>query len=59
MELLVAGYTPEQIVERYDHLTREDIQAYLAYAKKLSSSRFEFAPIDDHRVSSVVQFKTM
>ncbi|MBI2186429.1 MAG: DUF433 domain-containing protein [Acidobacteria bacterium] len=26
---LAAGYTAEQIIEQYDHLTREDIQACL------------------------------
>jgi uncharacterized protein (DUF433 family) len=35
MDLLAAGYTTEQIVEQYDHLTREDIQACLAYAKEI------------------------
>ena len=33
MDLLAAGYTAQQIIEQYDHLTAEDIQACLAYAK--------------------------
>ena len=35
MDLLVAGYGVPQIIEHYDHLTREDIQACLAYAKEV------------------------
>lgn len=35
MELLAAGYTPNQIVEQYDHLTVEDVQLCLAYAKDI------------------------
>jgi uncharacterized protein (DUF433 family) len=35
MDLLAGGYTPEQIIEQHDHLTREDIQACLAYAKEV------------------------
>jgi len=35
MDLLAAGYTTGQIIEQYDHLTREDIQACLAYAKEI------------------------
>ena len=32
VELLGRGWTQEQILQEYDHLTREDIQACLAYA---------------------------
>ncbi|MBM3777261.1 MAG: DUF433 domain-containing protein [Acidimicrobiia bacterium] len=28
MDLLSAGYTTDQIIEQYDHLTREDIQVH-------------------------------
>jgi uncharacterized protein (DUF433 family) len=35
MDLLAAGYSIPQIIEQYDHLTREDIQACLAYAKEV------------------------
>ena len=35
MDLLAAGYTTDQIIEQYDHLIREDIQACLAYAKEV------------------------
>lgn len=35
MDLLAAGYSTEQVLEQYDHLTREDIQACLAYAKEV------------------------
>jgi uncharacterized protein (DUF433 family) len=32
IDLLGNGWTSEQILEQYNHLTREDIQACLAYA---------------------------
>jgi uncharacterized protein (DUF433 family) len=32
IDLLGRGYRPEQILEQYDFLTAEDIQACLAYA---------------------------
>ena len=32
IDLLARGYTPHQILEQYDHITQEDIQACLAYA---------------------------
>jgi uncharacterized protein (DUF433 family) len=35
IDLLAAGYTPQQIIEQYDHLTAEDIRACLAYAKEV------------------------
>jgi uncharacterized protein (DUF433 family) len=43
MDLLVAGYTSEQILEQYDHLTREDIQACLAYAKEILQTERVYA----------------
>lgn len=43
MELLAAGYTTEQILERYDHLTREDIQACLAYAREVIQTERVYA----------------
>ncbi len=33
MDLLAAGYTPDQIRQQYDHLTSDDIHACLAYAR--------------------------
>jgi uncharacterized protein (DUF433 family) len=41
--LLAAGYTIDQIIEQYDHLTREDIQACLAYAKEVVQSERVYA----------------
>ena len=38
MDLLSSGYTPEQIVQQYDHLTLDDIHACLAYAKEVIRS---------------------
>jgi uncharacterized protein (DUF433 family) len=43
MDLLAAGYTPQQVIEQYDHLTREDIQACLAYAKEVIRSERVYA----------------
>ncbi len=43
MDLLAGGYTPSQIREQYDHLTVDDIQACLAYAREVISSERMFA----------------
>lgn len=38
VDLLGRGWTVEQILQEYDHLTREDIQACLAYASDVLKS---------------------
>lgn len=38
IDLLAGGWTIEQILTEYDHLTREDIQACLAYASEVLKS---------------------
>ena len=38
VDLLAAGWSFEQILENYPHLTREDIQACLSYASELLHS---------------------
>lgn len=35
IDLLGRGYSQQQILEQYDHLTSEDIQACLAYASEV------------------------
>ncbi len=35
IDLLTRGWTTEQVLKEYDHLTVEDIQACLAYAGEL------------------------
>jgi uncharacterized protein (DUF433 family) len=35
IDLLGRGYSQEQVLEQYDHLTPEDIQACLAYASEV------------------------
>lgn len=35
LELLGRGWTPQQIIQQYDHLTLQDIQASLAYASEV------------------------
>jgi uncharacterized protein (DUF433 family) len=42
LDLLAAGYTPEQIRQQYDHLAPEDIQACLAYAREVVGSERMF-----------------
>jgi uncharacterized protein (DUF433 family) len=36
--LLARGWTTEQVLREYDHLTAEDVQACLAYASELLQS---------------------
>ena len=43
MDLLAGGYTTDQIIQQYDHLTREDIHACLAYAKDIVHSERVYA----------------
>lgn len=43
MDLLAGGYTPEQILQQYDHVTHEDIDACLAYAREVLRSERMFA----------------
>ena len=38
VDLLGRGWTMEQILQEYEHLTREDIQACLAYAGDILKS---------------------
>ncbi len=38
IDLLARGYSKEQILEQYDHITTEDIQACLAYASQVLRS---------------------
>jgi len=35
VDLLARGWSVEEILKEYDHLTREDIRACLAYASEL------------------------
>jgi uncharacterized protein (DUF433 family) len=45
VDLLARGWTTEQILQEYDHLTVEDIQACLAYASDvLKSERVYLLP---------------
>jgi uncharacterized protein (DUF433 family) len=38
IDLLARGWTHEQILREYDHLTSDDIQACLAYAREILQS---------------------
>ena len=45
IDLLGRGWTVEQVLKEYDHLTRDDIQACLAYAGDvLKSERIYLLP---------------
>ena len=43
VELLARGYSKEQILEQYDHITGDDIQACLAYASETLRSERVYA----------------
>ena len=43
VDLLARGYTKEQVLEQYDHLTAEDVQACLAYAAEILQSEKVYA----------------
>ena len=46
IDLLGRGWTVEQVLDEYDHLTAEDIQACLAYASDmLKSERVYLVPV--------------
>jgi uncharacterized protein (DUF433 family) len=45
IDLLARGWTTEQVLREYDHLTVEDVQACLAYASEvLKSERVYLLP---------------
>ncbi|HVR94984.1 MAG TPA: DUF433 domain-containing protein [Thermoanaerobaculia bacterium] len=43
VDLLARGYEKKQILEQYDHITAEDIQACLAYASETLRSERVYA----------------
>lgn len=43
IDLLARGYSKDQIIEQYDHVTAEDIQACLAYASESLRSERVYA----------------
>jgi uncharacterized protein (DUF433 family) len=38
IDLLARGYSKEQVIEQYDHLTIDDVHACLAYAREVLKS---------------------
>lgn len=38
IDLLARGYSKQQVIEQYDHLTMEDVHACLAYAREVLQS---------------------
>ena len=45
LEFLAAGDSPEDVLEEYPALTREDIQACLDYASKLMGNHYSVVPM--------------
>jgi len=43
IDLLGRGYTTEQLLKQYNHLTPEDVQACLAYAAEILQSEKVYA----------------
>ncbi len=43
VDLLARGYTAQQIVTQYDHITLDDVQACLAYAAEVLQSEKVYA----------------
>ena len=43
IDLLACGWTTEQILKEYDHLTAEDVQACLSYASDILKSERVYA----------------
>lgn len=43
IDLLGRGYTPQQVLAQYPHLTAEDVQACLAYASEVLRSERVYA----------------
>ena len=46
IDLLARGYSKEQIMQQYDHITEEDILACLAYAGEILRSEKIYAMPD-------------
>ena len=56
MDLLAAGYTPEQIRQQYDHLALDDIHACLAYAREvIRSERAHDSPVAQQAASQLAE----
>jgi len=45
LDMLAAGSTMEEILENYDHLSREDILACIAYGAEMSRERYVEIPL--------------
>jgi hypothetical protein len=52
MDLLAAGCTSRQILDQCDHLTAEDVQACLAYAKEVIRSERVYAVKKSQRAAA-------
>jgi uncharacterized protein (DUF433 family) len=46
IDLMARGWTTQQIIEEYDHLTSEDMQACLSYASDVLKSERVYVTTD-------------
>ncbi len=46
LDLLAEGESVESIIDEYPHLTREDVQACIAYGAEMSRERIIPIPVD-------------
>jgi uncharacterized protein (DUF433 family) len=46
IDLMARGWTTQQIIDEYDHLTAEDIQACLSYASDVLKSERVYVTTD-------------
>ena len=45
LEFLAAGDSPEDVLEEYPSLTRQDVQACLDYASRLMGNHYSVVPV--------------
>ncbi|MBI4721334.1 MAG: DUF433 domain-containing protein, partial [Chitinivibrionia bacterium] len=45
LDMLAGGSTMEEVLENYDHLTREDVLACIAYGAEMSRERYVEIPL--------------
>ena len=45
VELLARGWTVRQVLDEYDHITAEDVQACLMYASEILKSERVYMPL--------------
>ena len=46
LDMLAAGMTVDEVLQQYPQLTREDVQACIAYGSEMSRERYVDIPIE-------------